>query len=92
MIIAIAEEHVVERLQRGLEGYERIVRHALSADASAQIVAEADAPEKNSTSTEEDPAGSGGEPQRQAGGMLMRSRSPRTVALRKDGRHECCDL
>ena len=32
-IIAIAEDRVVEQLQRGLEGYERIARHALSADA-----------------------------------------------------------
>jgi uncharacterized membrane protein len=40
-IIAIAEDHVVEQLQRGLDGYERIARHALSADAAAQIVAEA---------------------------------------------------
>ena len=27
-IIAIAEDHVVERLQRGLEGYHRIASHA----------------------------------------------------------------
>jgi uncharacterized membrane protein len=39
-IIAIAEDRVVEQLQRGLEGYERLSRHALSADAAAQIVAE----------------------------------------------------
>ena len=26
-------------LQRGIEGYEKILRHALSADASAEIVA-----------------------------------------------------
>ena len=50
-IIVIAEDHVVERLQRGLEGYERIARHALSADAAAVIVAEAE------TSPEEAPAG-----------------------------------
>lgn len=42
-IIAIAEDHVVEQLQRGLEGYDRIARHALSADAAAQIVAVPDA-------------------------------------------------
>jgi uncharacterized membrane protein len=41
-IIAIAEDRVVERLQQALEGYERIARHALSADAAAVIVAEAD--------------------------------------------------
>jgi uncharacterized membrane protein len=57
-IIAIAEDRVVERLQRGLEGYERIARHALSADAAAQIVAEADAaPGENPASTGENPAG-----------------------------------
>ncbi|MCD6727006.1 MAG: DUF1269 domain-containing protein [Solirubrobacteraceae bacterium] len=42
-IIAIAEDRVVEQLERGLEGYERIARHALSADAAALIVAEAEA-------------------------------------------------
>src|SRR4051795_8209345 len=42
-IIAIAEDHVIERLQRGLEGYDRIARHALSADAALQVVAAADA-------------------------------------------------
>src|SRR3954469_8186631 len=40
-IIAIAEDRVIERLQRGLAGYERLVSHQLSADASATIVAEA---------------------------------------------------
>jgi uncharacterized membrane protein len=51
-IIAIAEDHVLEHLQRGLEGYERIARHALSADASAQIVAEGDAaPDKTPAGT-----------------------------------------
>ena len=41
-VIAIAEDKVVERLQKGLEGYQKIARHALSADAAAVIVAEAD--------------------------------------------------
>jgi uncharacterized membrane protein len=41
-IIAIAEDRVVERLETGLAGYERIARHALSAEATAQIVAEID--------------------------------------------------
>ena len=51
-IIAIAEDHVVERLEQGLEGYERIARHALSADAAAQIVAEADsAPDEKAAGT-----------------------------------------
>src|SRR5450631_2226399 len=39
-IIAIAEDRVVERLESGLEGYNRIARHALSADAAATITAE----------------------------------------------------
>jgi uncharacterized membrane protein len=46
-VIAIAEDRVVERLVRGLEGYQKIARHAVSAEASALIVAEvdSDAPE-----------------------------------------------
>jgi len=39
-IIAIAEDRVVERLERGLQGYDKIARHALSADAAAAITAE----------------------------------------------------
>jgi uncharacterized membrane protein len=39
-IIAIAEDKMIERLQTGLEGYNRIARHALSAEAAAVIVAE----------------------------------------------------
>jgi uncharacterized membrane protein len=42
-IIAIAEDRVIERLQTGLEGYNRIARHALSAEAAATIVAEVEA-------------------------------------------------
>jgi uncharacterized membrane protein len=38
-IIAIAEDHVIERLQTGLEGYDRIARHTLSADAVVAITA-----------------------------------------------------
>jgi uncharacterized membrane protein len=41
-IIAIAEDKVVERLEKGLEGYSKIARHALSAEAAAQIEAEID--------------------------------------------------
>jgi uncharacterized membrane protein len=41
-IIAIAEDRVVERLVHGLEGYQKIARHAVSAEASALIVAEVD--------------------------------------------------
>jgi uncharacterized membrane protein len=39
-IIAIAEDRVLERLTRGIEGYRKIARHAVSAEAAAQIVAE----------------------------------------------------
>jgi uncharacterized membrane protein len=39
-IIAVAEDRVLERLQSGLEGYRNIERHVLSADASAQLIAE----------------------------------------------------
>ena len=42
-IIAVAEDRVVEQLQRGLAGYERIATHAVSADAAAAIVAEVNA-------------------------------------------------
>ena len=39
-IIAIAEDRVIERLETGLEGYNKIARHALSAEAAATITAE----------------------------------------------------
>ncbi|HKE50365.1 MAG TPA: DUF1269 domain-containing protein [Actinomycetes bacterium] len=39
-IIAVAEDHMIERLQRGIEGYQKIARHAVSAEAAAMIVAE----------------------------------------------------
>src|SRR3954468_20341843 len=42
-IIAIAEDKVVEQLATGLEGYERLTRHVMNADASAAVVAEAEA-------------------------------------------------
>jgi len=41
-VIAIAEDRVIERLQQGLEGYRKIARHAVSAEAAAMIVAEAE--------------------------------------------------
>ncbi len=41
-IIAIAEDRVIERLQRGLDGYRTLARHAVSAEASAAIIAEVD--------------------------------------------------
>jgi len=39
-IVAVAEDRVVERLERGIEGYEKIAKHALNAEASAALVAE----------------------------------------------------
>jgi uncharacterized membrane protein len=42
-IIAIAEDKVLERLETGLQGYNKIARHALSAEAAATISAEVEA-------------------------------------------------
>jgi uncharacterized membrane protein len=39
-IIAIAEDEMVEQLERSLGGYDKIARHAVSAEAAATIVAE----------------------------------------------------
>jgi uncharacterized membrane protein len=39
-IIAIAEDRMVEQLESALGGYERIARHAVSAEGAAAIVAE----------------------------------------------------
>ena len=41
-IIAVAQDRVVEKLVRGLEGYQRIARHAVSAEAAAAIETELD--------------------------------------------------
>jgi uncharacterized membrane protein len=38
-IIAIAEDQVLDRLQKGLDGYDRIARHAVSAEAVVAITA-----------------------------------------------------
>jgi uncharacterized membrane protein len=40
-IIAVAEDRVLDQLQQGIEGYERIARHAVSAEAAMVITAEA---------------------------------------------------
>jgi uncharacterized membrane protein len=39
-IIALAEDRTLERLERGLEGYQKIAQHALNAEASAALIAE----------------------------------------------------
>jgi uncharacterized membrane protein len=48
-IIAVAEDRVVEQLERGLSGYQKIARHAVSADAAAVIAAEVDDTSEGST-------------------------------------------
>ncbi len=39
-IIAIAQDRMIAQLESGIAGYERIARHAVSADAAAAIMAE----------------------------------------------------
>lgn len=39
-IIAVAQDRMIEQLQNGLAGYQKIARHAVSADAATAIVAE----------------------------------------------------
>jgi uncharacterized membrane protein len=41
-IIAIAEDHVIEQLEAALAGYERLARHAVSAEAALAIAEEAE--------------------------------------------------
>jgi uncharacterized membrane protein len=42
-IIAVAEDRVAQRLEQGLKGYEKIARHALSAEAALAVSAELEA-------------------------------------------------
>jgi uncharacterized membrane protein len=46
-IIAIAEDRMIEQLERGLAGYEKIAKHAVSAEGAAVIVAEVEDSEKS---------------------------------------------
>ncbi len=41
-IIAVAEDRMVEQLERALGGYDKIAKHVVSAEAAAAIVAEVD--------------------------------------------------
>jgi uncharacterized membrane protein len=41
-IIAVAEDRMVEQMERALGGYEKIAKHVVSAEAAAAIVAEID--------------------------------------------------
>jgi hypothetical protein len=38
-IVAIAEDRVIERLERGVAGYQRIAKHTVSAEAAMAITA-----------------------------------------------------
>src|SRR4051794_41897204 len=44
-IIAIAQDRMIQQLESGLEGYQKIAKHAVSADAAAAIVAEVETDE-----------------------------------------------
>jgi len=41
-IIAIAEDRVIEQLENGIEGYNKIARHVVNADAAAAVIATVD--------------------------------------------------
>ena len=41
-IIAVAEDRMVEQLERAIGGYEKIAKHVVSAEAAAAIIAEVD--------------------------------------------------
>ncbi len=45
-IIAIAEDRMVRQLEQGLDGYQRISKHVMSAEASAAVIAEAQSEEQ----------------------------------------------
>ena len=46
-IIAIAEDRMLQQLEQGLAGYERIAKHAVSAEGAAVLVAEAEDSEES---------------------------------------------
>ena len=51
-IIAVAEDRMIDRLAGAIDGYDKISRHVLSADASAALVAEVEADEGGETGAE----------------------------------------
>jgi uncharacterized membrane protein len=51
-IIAVAEDRVIERLENGIAGYERISRHTVSAEAALAITAEASGDAEPTPATE----------------------------------------
>jgi uncharacterized membrane protein len=54
-LIAVAEDQVLDRLQKGIEGYDRITRHAVSAEAAIAITAVASDTETSKTADADDP-------------------------------------
>jgi uncharacterized membrane protein len=44
-IIAVAEDRMIQQLESGLEGYQKIARHVVDADAAATLIATVDAAE-----------------------------------------------
>jgi len=62
-IIAVAEDRMVAQLESALSGYERIARHAVSAEAAAAIVAEIeDEPAAEDAGSDDAAPGSTGAP------------------------------
>jgi uncharacterized membrane protein len=56
-IIAIAEDQVLDRLEKGLAGYDRIARHAMSAEAAVAITAVASGAEETDSAADDDSNG-----------------------------------
>jgi uncharacterized membrane protein len=52
-IIAVAEDRMVEQLERGIAGYERIAKHAVSAEGAALIMAEVENESEETTASSE---------------------------------------
>jgi uncharacterized membrane protein len=52
-IIAVAEDRMVEQLERGIAGYERIAKHAVSAEGAALIMAEVENESGKTTASSE---------------------------------------
>jgi uncharacterized membrane protein len=53
-IVAIAEDRVIERLERGVAGYQRIAKHTVSAEAAMAITAVAEDGSGDSQSAEQE--------------------------------------
>ena len=53
-IIVIAQDRMVEQLERGLAGYERIAKHMVSADAAAAIAAQVEEAPADDSGSDDD--------------------------------------